>query len=688
MQLFIDAAQKPYNFYLCPPLNYSEKLVHIIVKNGGNVVTDLSQNCIIIASKEQPIPKELNNAHVYSYEVIQDSANRGAQQEFSNYLIHIPNNNNDSVPQQYAHKTRNEQMDLNLNDSNNNGINDNINNDNSNVNNSVVDDDEEEEDDDDDEIEEDEEEDTLQKNNENRITINNSKIQQETNYNDALGDIDFENLSRSLVNTGHSYETMTMTRYEDTSVRYFTAEEDMVLKEELRKRHWMGIKGHSVYDIISQLPYFRNRHRTATSIRERMRTLKFNLGYVYQLDANHRIMKDANGKYLRTTMITNKLTAYTASDDLILCKTVYFKLDIVTDEKGFETVIFPTNFYDKFAVVYNSHSAESWRQRFKNYISIFGITNYIKYYIMERQQGKTPLPVNLANKEWLQARKHIKKTDCPRLFFPHVPQSNDFIDEFIEFASIPDYDGRIFEFENPFRKMIAYNDNQSVNNDIGSRSKVSPKSPENYGNIDDELVKEDQRREKENVVENSVNDENKNSNLNILQESQKTNVSDSQKSSMPLFTPEIEFVDEPTTEFMETPFKKLQRKHGKPIKFEVVNDKSELIKKIRQIFHEHPNKISPKELSKLLLKVGVQEYYTVFLIYRCTSIKSSVEECIVNCINTNGVQLLAMKAGIWSNKSIQMFLKHDPELDKVLKSYHGEKAYAKQAKWIKTSKIV
>ena len=765
--IFVDAALKPYNFYLCPPLDRSEKLVKMVEDNGGKIVTDFLNNCIVISSTDFEIPEELKTAHVYSYEVIQDSANRAAQQEFANYLIHVPSANNDSVPHQYNGETDRPVSSVVAEDTQKKNV------------NSLAEQNEHENGSDSIETQlsdtrgqealehgSEQQHNTVDSSEElshhahiDRLDSaqnleNQNPVNQETSHsktfdeqpqehtteigssekkdsNSVLDDEELESLSRSLVPAGiqndmrydedahmqfenaireHfvtgddvemevddgnasenilSVESIERTHlvpvesthslhyvgnqnitgidhrinqatpgshssgvvkygsgYEDSSVRYFTSEEDSILMEELRKRHWMGIRGHHVYDEIATLPYFRSRNRTGSSLRERMRTLKFNVGFVYQCDNKNRLLKDEQGRLIKTTMIRNKLNPYVAADDLILSKTVYLKLDIVTDEKGFETVVFPTNFYDKFAVVYDSHTPESWRQRFKNYISIFGIANYLKYYIMERKQGREPLPVNQANKEWFQARKHIKKTDCPRLYFPHVPQENDFIDQNIEYTELSGYDNKIFEFDNPFRKPI----------DVFVET---PKDATNKGEIEEEKQTEDT--------------------LFVPDVADSRDEETAEK--------EKDFVDEATTEFRESTFIKGSKKHGPPIDLEKVENKRQLINQVVEIFRNHPHKISPRDLSAALKSIDVKEYYSVFLIYRCTSVKQLIMDSLLHYIDTDGKELLAVKPGIWSNKCIDMALQHDPILDSILKKYHGEKSFRKQSRWIKTSRL-
>ncbi|KAG0683671.1 hypothetical protein C6P40_000778 [Pichia californica] len=670
--IFVDAALNPYNFYLCDPLDKSETLVRMIEENGGNVVDDYSQTCIIISQKNSEIPDDLKSAHIYSYEVIQDSVNRGTQQEFTQYLIYIPQSQQESTPQQFS--------------------------------------------------------------DDRAITLNGD-----------VNDYNFDELNAALQSTNSSNQSIinnqlfnntntTSIPYNDNSVRYFTTEEDNILKEEIRKRHFMGIKGHTIYEVISQLPYFVNRIRTPASLRERMRTLKYNVGFVYKLDRKNRLLKDANGNYIKTTQISNKLKQYTAEDDLILCKTIYFKLDIVTDIQGFEHVVYPTNFFDRFALVYDNHTPESWRQRYKNFLSLFGIVNYLKYYIMQCKLGKQPLPANIADKEYLAARKKTKGKAAPIIYLPNIPQDNRFIDDNVEFITPRGYDNKIFEFINPFKKIEENNhdeDSTTENSVIESITRESTNEPEN-STLSSQTLHQNQTDDNEilnfnvensinniNNIENSSNQENNNkqffsgdikkadhlisqdNNINSVNENIDKLSNDNVQTEIqnePLFVetqtndntnnsnivtekePEVEveqFIDEPTTEFVQLVFKRYRKKKGPPVNLSKITDPVEWIKKMDIIVNL---KLPPTVITKQLEDIGVEQYYTIYLFHRCLSNRVLMSHCISNYVNTHGVELLAIEPGIWSDKSMRMYEMEDSKLNEILIKYHGAKSFKKRPK--------
>lgn len=691
--IFVDAGLKPYNFYLCHPLDKSQMLIKMIENNGGKVVNDYTQTCIIISSKDYEIPEDLKSAHIYSYEVIQDSVNRGAQQEFTKYLIYIPHSSFESVPQQF-------------NDDK--------------VSNSVGD------------------------NNDdyNYEEFKNSLTDHSSTENNA------NHLSSQTNNLFHNENTEnSLVSYQDHSVRYFTAEEDSVLKEEIRKRHYMGIKGHSIYEEISRLPYFMSRMRTPASLRERMRTIKYNVGYVYKVDKKNNLLKDSDGNYIKTTQITAKLTPYTAEDDVILCKTIYFMLEIVTDVQGFEHIVYPTNFFDRFALVYDNHTPESWRQRCKNYLSYFGIVNYLKYYIMQCKIGSKPLPSNTADKEFLAARKKIKGKPVPIIYLPNIPQDNKFIDDNIEFITPEGYDNKIFEFDNPFR-------NGNIDNSLGSDKeikheesvKIKEKESESILNHEEEekiegstqnstedsnresieLPKDNKYEESSKALSSNKND-NEQKDINLEQEKEHIEpiYNDSNDQSPEYIPPQNsgfdeinqaadqvvnqmsnqtvnqivnketnkkedikgarevndefdndEFIDEKTTEFTQVVFKRALNKWGVPIDLEKIGDKNGFIEKLRDLLIKE--RLPPFVLTKKLLELDVKQYYTVFLLYRCNSERDKIFKSIVNYINTNGKELLLTEPGIWSDKTIKMYEQEDPKLNEILIKYHGLSSFKKR----------
>lgn len=682
--LFVDAAMKPYNFYLCPPLNNSYKLIKLIEANGGKVVNDFLQNCIVISSKDIEIPEDLKSAHIYSYEVIQDSANRGSQQEFSNYLIHVPNVI-ESIPHQFSEKKNLniEDDEINVHDfdfSNlskplneqvfrndyHDQLHDNsVNNSNNKNNNNQYNDDEngnEDGGDHDHDHDHDEDDDNININNhnnnayqnnngDNRINSNSNNRNDNGTNTDAYGiryimpNHEEHNEQSHETHNPHQadHETRNLVLYETANVRYFSPEEDRFLFEEVRKFHWMGIKGHSLYAKIASNPFFVSRNRSTSSLRERMRTLKYNLGYVYKTGKNNKLLKDANGNYIPTTDITSKLTPYTAYDDIILCKTIYENIDIVTNERGYENIVFPTSFYDKFAKLYDNHTPESWRQRFKNYILVFGIANYLKYYIIQIKNNKTPLPTNTANKEWLLARNHMKKTDGPKLYFPGVPEGNDIINNNLYLISIPGYEDKEFEFENPFREAKR----RKLLNEQNSALQ-----PDNNDHIMQEMIQNIKKSEDEhqNMLMTQADDEN---------ESDEETV----------------FIDEPTTYFQETVFMKAYKRNPDCIDKSLMDNKEELIDKVKEIFSSQGS--SPKEISQKLISIGVRQYYTVFLIFRCQLDQSNMLKCIINYIKTEGQELLVVKPGIWSNKSMDYIAKKDEHYDDLLRDYHGKRQFKK-----------
>ncbi|GMG36155.1 unnamed protein product [Ambrosiozyma monospora] len=235
------------------------------------------------------------------------------------------------------------------------------------------------------------------------------------------------------------------------NLRKFTPSEDVVLLEEVRKRPWLGHKGHTIYQEISQLPFFIERRRSKASLRERIKTLcKFQIGYVYKADGLKKLLKDEHGNYIRDYNIKTAFVDFSALEDFTLARTIYKKaIEFSTDDRGYENVQYPTGFFAEFSKKHVGRSRESWRQRAKKYLLVFGIQNYLKYYITQRRNDEEPLPSNKVMPDWLKARQAGRKNmTAPTYYFPNLPLENYLIDEYLDLIDPEeDEDGNIVEQE-------------------------------------------------------------------------------------------------------------------------------------------------------------------------------------------------------------------------------------------------
>lgn len=740
--IFVGADLKPYNFHLLPPLHQNTRLIKLIEDNGGMVISDTTNaNAIILASKDYPIPSHLKAAYVYSYEVVVESANTGVQQNFNDYLIHVPTYQQVTTGEQTQQQQQQQQQqnsDVKSSNIDSNDVNMHMNVDDydfSNFESALSKDaadfnkelrqitgdlDEDDEDDDegadyDHEVPELDEDEEAMVNRQQMEQLRQIQRYQEQQRQQKLKELVQEKGKHSQ---GHAHQQVLQNGYtlnmdnalvphyeDDSGVRYFTEEEDKVLMEEVRKRHWMGIKGHGIYAVICELPFFKMKRRTASSLRERMRTLKYNIGYVYQIDKFKNLVKDKNGNYIKQTNFRSKLMPFTALDDMILCKTIMIHLTIETDNRGYETVVFPTNFYDRFADVYFTHSNESWRQRYKNYIQVFGIMNYLKYYIIQVKSNKTPKPVNIANKEWLEARKECKKLDVARMFLPDVPVEDAFVHENMDYLELPADDDRVFNYENPFKIL-----NQRKQLQGTQSNKNTPSRDTEIESMHSEPLFQPEEPQPRLQVHSSSQMEHNNSGGSPPQNSPDFDVTNRDEHLQRLdlsvdgsrnfddavnailnnnenmdefidsgFGESEKFIDEPTTRFSEKKFRKLQKKLGDPVKFEG-KDAELLISSIKKVFSAYGEKIQPKELSESLSKLGVEKYYLIYLTLRCNSSTMGILDSIINYIRTNGRELLVMRPGVWSDKANEIFAQDDPKLNQLLIAYHGEKNFRKYSK--------
>ncbi|GMG36154.1 unnamed protein product [Ambrosiozyma monospora] len=125
-------------------------------------------------------------------------------------------------------------------------------------------------------------------------------------------------------------------------------------------------------------------------------------------------------RHSKESIINRKPKRFTAEEDFKFAKTIFAKCkSISVDQRGYESFYIPGSFYKNFAKM-NGRTPESWRQRFKNYLLVFGVMNYLEYHILMIQNKKKPLPVNLANPRWLKARIAAAKVDVC-LHYPGLP---------------------------------------------------------------------------------------------------------------------------------------------------------------------------------------------------------------------------------------------------------------------------
>ncbi|KAH3661641.1 hypothetical protein OGAPHI_006491 [Ogataea philodendri] len=538
--LFLDASNKPIKFYLYPPLDQNQQLIHLIESHSGLVVGGVTKDTVILSSPDFLMSEDLKRFHVYSYKFVQDSISKGIQPLIS-YILHSPS------------------------------------------------------------------------------TV----------------------IASNDLNSLNGPATM----------RYFTPDEDAYLFEEIRKRPWMGYKGHQIYKDISEEDYFKQRQRSAASLRERIRTLKYDIEYVYKAGPNRTLLKDSNGNYIKDYNIKKKTTSFTAWEDFEMCKTIYTKLRPSVDEKGFEIINFPTGFFDNYANTHPNHTSESWRQRYKNFLSLFGVTNYLKYCIMQVRQEKEALAANVANKDWLSARKHLKKAAGPKLYFPNIPEGNDFVDENLDIFETPEFgEPEIVPAPRPENQFLRPTPQEQIEQSIAMAAQ---------NQADNDLA----------AAFKSFRDSQPSGPPAKRAKIEQSNSANIDPAIEGMQSP-LEFIDEPTVRFSDPRFLQAFKKEGPAIDLaNVAAQKESFFSKLDDVLDSNLT-VPTKTLFYRLTNLGIKEYYLVFLFHRCNSNRSLVLDCIKNYVETNGDVLLAQKPGIWSDKALEWLEKGDEHSLELLEAYH------------------
>ncbi|GME89397.1 unnamed protein product [Ambrosiozyma monospora] len=182
-----------------------------------------------------------------------------------------------------------------------------------------------------------------------------------------------------------------------------------------------------------------------------MKTLcKFQIGYVYKANRQKKLLKDEHGNYIRDYNIKTAFVDFSALEDFNLARTIYKKaIEFSTDERGYESVQYPTGFFTEFSKKHPARSRESWRQRAKKFLLVFGVQNYLKYYITQRRNDEEPLPSNKVMPDWMKARQAGRKNmSAPTYYFPNLPLENYLIDEYLDLVDPEEAeDGNIIEEE-------------------------------------------------------------------------------------------------------------------------------------------------------------------------------------------------------------------------------------------------
>ncbi|CAR27177.1 ZYRO0C10692p [Zygosaccharomyces rouxii] len=218
----------------------------------------------------------------------------------------------------------------------------------------------------------------------------------------------------------------------------FTEQEDEFILDVVRKNPTRRTT-HTLYDEISH--YVPN--HTGNSIRHRFRVyLSKRLEYVYEVDKDGKLIRDANGNLVHTKVLPPSIKKkFTAEEDYQLAigikKQFYrdlYQIDpdtgvsLISDEDS-PTAIAKRNmtmdpnhvpgtepnfqdyrvsdrrgpiareFFKHFGESHPTHTENAWRDRFRKFLLSYGIDNYIYYYERELGHGNDPEPMkNLTNR--------------------------------------------------------------------------------------------------------------------------------------------------------------------------------------------------------------------------------------------------------------------------------------------------
>ncbi|ODV95885.1 hypothetical protein PACTADRAFT_2194 [Pachysolen tannophilus NRRL Y-2460] len=173
--------------------------------------------------------------------------------------------------------------------------------------------------------------------------------------------------------------------------------DDNTAKKKAQKNNFKPEEDEMILELIRQNPTLRDTHflfdkiiqkslpnHTGNSIRYRYRTkLKDKLEYVYQVDEDGKLVKDVNDQYIKQTVLPKTLkSSFTAEDDYNLTKEILSNTELSLDKDNNEFVLQYNikKFYEYMQEKYSNHTANAWRDRYRKFLSKYGITKYSHYY--------------------------------------------------------------------------------------------------------------------------------------------------------------------------------------------------------------------------------------------------------------------------------------------------------------------
>lgn len=193
--------------------------------------------------------------------------------------------------------------------------------------------------------------------------------------------------------------------------RFNKLKDDYILKQV--RMHPKYRNSHKFFDDLANHPPLEG--HTGNSIRSRFRThLEPKLEWVYKTASDGSLIKDEHGQLIRDTLDNLPKTLknrFTAEEDYDLCQAIvdfnrarFFgaadEHGIVRDETGkpkefdlYGQLTVPISFFSTLAKSNPMHTPNSWRDRYRKFVSRYGAKKYIDYYEKVQASGGIPEPI-------------------------------------------------------------------------------------------------------------------------------------------------------------------------------------------------------------------------------------------------------------------------------------------------------
>ncbi|CUM67196.1 uncharacterized protein PRCAT00004889001 [Priceomyces carsonii] len=180
-------------------------------------------------------------------------------------------------------------------------------------------------------------------------------------------------------------------------IKFSRAEDEFILEQV--RRNPRKRNSHAFFDKLANLEPLRD--HSGNSIRSRYRAhLRPRLEFIYKTDSKDNLLTDSKGNLVRVSVEDFPFTLknrFTADDDYSLCKGILkYNIDLNLENfNPYANLTVPVSFFGNFIrnKEAKGHTVHSWRDRYRKFVSKYGVQNYIDYYEACMNENRIPEPI-------------------------------------------------------------------------------------------------------------------------------------------------------------------------------------------------------------------------------------------------------------------------------------------------------